>query len=238
MTRLLALFLAGFIGLSLRFIYIGEFELNQLLFLGSLPLFSVVVALIMKRQYTKDEEYTPPSYSTAISTRLSDRVWDKPKPVFKDQKKIATYQRVYEKWWQRYVADLMNRPGIWYLKLLISFEDGTTITIREMKKKDGNRSWGIYQDEKEIGSMQVDQSLKTAKDQMRKLYVQFDERHYELHSFLVGSQISLFDTDQEIAKGDRIERSIRELTFTKQLDIEEEQQLIPTYLFFNYIFGK
>ncbi len=238
MTRLLVLFLAGFIGLLLRFVYVGEFELNQLLLLILFPIGAIVIALITRKQYINDQEYRPPAEMLTRSTRLADRVSDQPKPIFSNQHKIATYQRVYEKWWQRYVADGMGRPGNWYLKLHISFEDGPTLTIQELQKKQANRTWGIYQNEKQIGSIAVDQSLKTVKDQQRKLFVQYENRHYEWQSALIGSRASLFDAHQEIAIGDRKERSIRALRFTAQLDSEEEQLLTTTYLFFNYIFGK
>ncbi|MFZ3578766.1 hypothetical protein [Virgibacillus sp. DJP39] len=114
MSKLLALFIAGFIGLALCYIVLGKFELNQLFLLLLFPIASVLILFVMKWQYNKDLHFKPELKDRFMVTRLGDRVSTTAKQMFNNEEHIGSYNRFYNKWWKRIIADVMDSPGLWY----------------------------------------------------------------------------------------------------------------------------
>ncbi|WP_117161779.1 hypothetical protein [Paraliobacillus sp. X-1268] len=239
MSRLLVLFLAGFIGLSLRYMVYGEFEQKQLLILLLFPVGAIVILCIMKWQYNKDRDFEPEKQDKYMMTRMGDRVSKTNKQMYNSQEYIGSYRRFYNGWWKRVVADIMDNPGQWYLNLSFSLKNGDTITFRGKKenKIKGNNEWIIYQNDIHIGTARTDFSWKNATKLRESLFLEYDNNTYYFKSFGIGSKTEITLNDSIIATGERIRGSVYEL----MIDIPDNNKaeiLFMSYILFNYQFGQ
>ena len=239
MSRLLVLFLAGFIGLSLRYIVYGEFETGQLLTLLLFPVGAFAVLFILKWQYNKDRDFKPEEQDRYMVTRMGDRVSRTTKQMYADRSHIGSYRRFYHAWWKRLVADVMDKPGQWYLNLSFSLANGDQVVFqgRKENKVTGNNEWTIYQNDKEIGAIRTDYSWKNASALKESLYLDYNENTYHFQSFGIGSKTEVSINDTTIATGERTKGSVYEFIGNSTYD-EELKMLFMSYILFNYQFGQ
>ncbi|WP_277680007.1 tubby C-terminal domain-like protein [Gracilibacillus dipsosauri] len=239
MSNLLILFIFGFIGLSLRFIIIGEFELDQLFLLLLFPIASILVYFIMKWQYNKDCNYEPRMGERDLVTRLGDRVSTTKKKMYHGKKLIGTYQRFYNRWWKRVVADIMNNPGLWYLNLTFSLSNGEEIVFKKKNetKIRGNNEWIIYLNNEGIGTVKTDYSLKNIGKLKESLYLEYKGNTYHYQSSSIRSVTEISVRGSKIATGERVSGSVYELTVNDSHE-KEAQMLFMVYILFNYEFGQ
>lgn len=239
LSNLLILFIFGFIGLSLRFIIIGEFELDQLFLLLLFPIASILVYFIMKWQYNKDCNYEPRMGERDLVTRLGDRVSTTKKKMYHGKKLIGTYQRFYNRWWKRVVADIMNNPGLWYLNLTFSLSNGEEIVFKKKNetKIRGNNEWIIYLNNEGIGTVKTDYSLKNIGKLKESLYLEYKGNTYHYQSSSIRSVTEISVTGSKIATGERVSGSVYELTVNDSHE-KEAQMLFMVYILFNYEFGQ
>ncbi|WP_164669260.1 tubby C-terminal domain-like protein [Virgibacillus doumboii] len=239
MARLLVLFIFGFIGLSLRFILKGEFELNQLLLLILFPVASVIIFFIMKYQHNKDLAYKPVSDHNSLVTRLGDRVSTTKKLIYNGENQIGTYHRSYNSWWKRIVADIMDTPGQWYLNLTFEMLNGDQIKLQGINENKirGNNSWIILWNDQEVGTIQTDYSFKNAKKLRESLYLEYDGKTYHYQSLSVKSKTEITLDHTPIATGERSSGFVYKLEVS-DFHKDEEEILFMVYILFNYEFGQ
>ncbi|PAV31498.1 hypothetical protein CIL05_02250 [Virgibacillus profundi] len=239
MSRLIVLFIAGFIGLSLRYIIIGEFELNQLLLLLLFPIASVLLLFIMKWQYNKDRDFYPNQAEKNMVTRLGDRVSTTTKQMYKDTTQLGSYHRFYHRWWKRIVADVMDNSGQWYLNLSFSLLNNDQVIFKQKNenKIHGNKEWIIYHNDKEVGTIHSDYSIKNAAKLKESLYLEYGQNTYHFKSFGIGAKTEIYNNDNTVATGNRISDSVYQLIMNPN-NKHNPEMLFMVYTLFNYEFGQ
>ncbi|MBM7660237.1 hypothetical protein JOC85_001004 [Bacillus mesophilus] len=239
MSRLLVLFIAGFIGMSLRYILNGEFEANQLFTLLLFPVGSIFLLFVMKYQYNKDRDFKPEPQDQYMVTMMGDRVSRTKKHMYLNTDHIGSYQRCYSRWWKRVVADVMDNPGQWYLNLNFSLSNGDTVTFKGRNENNlkGNSEWIIYRNDRQIGTVSTDYSLKNATKLQEGLFLEYGDQTYYYKSFGIGSRTEISLDDSVIATGERVRGSVYQLVPDNPDHIELEM-IFMGYILFNYQFGQ
>lgn len=241
LSRLLLLFVAGFIALTLRYITFGEFEMNQLFLLLVFPVASVLILLIMKWQYNKDRDFKPKLNEKYMVTRLGDRVSTTTKQLYTKKELIGSYHRFYNSRWKRVVADIMDHPGQWYLNLSFSLLNGEQVVFKGKNENNirGNNEWVIHRNNKEIGTVRTDHSLKNAAKLNESLYLEFAGHTYHYKSFGIGSKTEVYIDDFSVAEGKRTKTGDSVYEFVVNFGHKEEAELLfMVYILFNYQFGQ
>ncbi|WP_283152708.1 tubby C-terminal domain-like protein [Guptibacillus hwajinpoensis] len=241
MGKLLLLFVVGFIGLSLRYLLLGKFEMDQLLLLMGFPVAAILILFVMKWQHKKDLAFQPEADDGRMVTRLGDRVSAAPKRVFDGQELVGEYKRIYYSKWKRVVADIMDSPGRWFLNLAFSSEDGHHIILKGKNENRlrGTNEWLIFSNNDEVGSIQMDYSVKNVAKLKESLYLNYYDHTYQYQSFGIGSKIVIRRDDHKIGEGKRTElgNSIYKLEM-KDTYGEEAHVLFMGYILFNYHFSQ
>ena len=240
MSRLILLFIAGFIGLSLRFIILGRFEWNQLLLLLCLPIASVLILFIMKWQYNKDRDFKPGAKETNLVTRLGDRVSTTSKQMYSNKAYIGSYRRIYNSWWKRIIADIMDHSGQWYLNLSFSLSNGNQIDFKGKQENRirGNNQWIIYHNDNEVGTIQTNYSMKNAAKLKESLCLEYDQNTYHFKSFGIGSRTEIHCSDSTVATGERVGNSVYQLVMKDPDHKHDAEMLFMVYILFNYVFNQ
>ncbi|WP_156320955.1 hypothetical protein [Bacillus sp. JCM 19041] len=239
MSKLLLLFSAGFIGFTLRFIFIGEFELNQLLLLLSFPLAAILIYFIMKWQFNKDRNYHPDGQTHGFTSRFGDRVSSSIKQIYYGQTYLGSYRREYTNRWKRIVADMMKNPGIWYLNLSFSLTNGDQITfqLKDEKNKRSDYEWIIHKNGEQVGFVQTNQAIKSKSNMKPFMRLTYRGSIYDYDAPIVGARTEIHYQDEIIAVGDRIKVSILGLKVSKNVE-HDALVLFMGYLLFVCYFGK
>jgi len=236
LSKLIVLFIAGFIGLSLRYIILGDFEIDQLLSLLLFPAGSMLVFFILKWQYNKDRDFQPNQSKNKMVTRLGDRVSTTPKQMYRDKVHIGSYHRFYDKWWKRIIADIFDHPGHWYLNLTFTLHNGDRVVFKgeNEHKVLGNMKWVIYKNDKEAGSINTDYSVKKSVKLLKSLYLQYGNNTYHFKSYSLRSKTEIYYDNHVIATGERAEGAVYELTIDPALKHDWEM-LFMVYILFKDI---
>ncbi|WP_186580468.1 tubby C-terminal domain-like protein [Aquibacillus kalidii] len=239
MTKLLVLFLAGFVGLSLRYIVYGEFNVNQLYLLLMFPIGALLAIFIMRSQYNKDRDFKPEEKDTYLVTRLGDRVSEAPKQLYNHNVHIGSFHRFYTSRWKRLVADTMGKPGQWYLNLSFSLSNGDEFLFRGKKenKLRGNNEWTLYMNEVEVGTVRTDYSLKNASKLKESLYLDYHGDSFHFKSLGIGSKTEISLDDVTVATGKRTRNSVYQLV-VNETHATIAPILFMVYILFNYEFGQ
>ncbi|ENH96991.1 hypothetical protein J416_07927 [Gracilibacillus halophilus YIM-C55.5] len=237
MTTLLVLFILGFIGLCLRYLLKGEFEIDQLFILFLFPMASIGIVYVQKWQYNKDRDYAPDQYYTDYVTRLGDRISRTKKQVYYNGERIGFYYRFYQARWQRFIADMMGKSGQWYLNLTFSFVNDEQIEIKGVKQNNifKHNQWDIYTSDVKAGEIHTDYSVKNATKLKESMLVEYNGRQYYYTSFGIGSKTEVYEGDTCIAKGKRLGDSVYHFHPTYET-IENEKLLFVAFIVFNYEF--
>jgi hypothetical protein len=239
LSKLIVLFIAGFIGLSLRYIISGEFEIDQLLSLLLFPAGSMLVFFILKWQYNKDRDFQPNQSKNKMVTRLGDRVSTTTKQMYRDKVHIGSYHRYYNKWWKRIIADVFDDQGRWYLNLIFTLHSGDRVVIKgeNDNKIIGNIAWVIYKNDKKVGTISTDYSVKNAIKFLESLHLQYGNNTYHFKSYSLRSKTEIYYDNYVIATGERAEGAVYELTIDPALTHDWEM-LFMVYILFNYNFSQ
>ncbi|MFC3040844.1 hypothetical protein ACFOGI_11350 [Virgibacillus xinjiangensis] len=239
MGRLIVLFIFGFIGLSLRYIFLGEFEGSQLLLLLMLPAGSVILLFIMKWQYNKDRDFLPVQGENHLSTRLGDRVSTTTKQLYKGETSIGTYHRVYNSWWKRVIADVLDNPGQWYLNLSFSLANNDQVMFQQKgeNKIRGNKYWVVYHNEQRAGTIQTDYSLKNSAKLKESLFLEVGKNTYQFKSSGMNAKTEINRDDRTVATGDRTMNSVYQLIMHSD-DEPTPELLFMAFILFNYEFSQ
>lgn len=238
MGRLLLLFIFGFIGLSLRHIVLGKFELDQLLLLFLFPIASILIFFIMKWSYNKDRDYESSMNEKYLVTRLGERASTIKKQMYSGKNRIGTYHRLYDTWWKRVVAEIMT-PGLWYLNLMFSLSNGDEILFKGKNetKIRGNNEWIIYRNNEEIGTIRTDYSFKNKRKLKESLMLEYEGStyHYQSSSISANTEISIGDT--QVATGERLNGSVYGLIVNDTHENAKEM-IFMVYILFIYQFDQ
>ncbi len=241
MNKLLLLFIVGFIGLALRYLVLGEFELDQLLLLLSFPVGAILIVFIMKRQQNKDRSFQPGGNEIHMVTRLGDRVSEGPKQLYDRQELLGSYKRFYNSRWKRVVADIMDSPGRWFLNLAFSSKSGNEIVLQaeNVKPLRDTTKWLILFNDNEVGKIQMDYSVKNAATLNESLYLEYRNQTYHYTSFGIGATTKISTNNDTIAEGKRAElgNSIYALDIDDTYK-EEAEILFMGFVLFNYHFSQ
>lgn len=159
--------------------------------------------------------------------------------MYHGKKLIGTYQRFYNRWWKRVVADIMNNPGLWYLNLTFSLSNGEEIVFKKKNetKIRGNNEWIIYLNNEGIGTVKTDYSLKNIGKLKESLYLEYKGNTYHYQSSSIRSVTEISVRGSKIATGERVSGSVYELTVNDSHE-KEAQMLFMVYILFNYEFGQ
>ncbi|WP_166000691.1 hypothetical protein [Bacillus sp. Cs-700] len=240
MNKLLLLFIVGFIGLALRYLVLGEFEVDQLLLLLSFPVGAILIVFIMKRQQNKDRSFQPGVDEIHMVTRLGDRVSEVPKQLYDRQELLGSYKRFYNSRWKRVVADIMDSPGRWFLNLTFSSEDGKIVLLAKNDKPlRDTTEWLILLNDNEVGKIQMDYSVKNVATLNESLYLEYRNQTYHYTSFGIGATTKISTNNDTIAEGKRAElgNSIYALDIDDTYK-EEAEILFMGFVLFNYHFSQ
>ena len=240
MNKLLLLFIVGFIGLALRYLVLGEFEVDQLLLLLSFPVGAILIVFIMKRQQNKDRSFQPGVDEIHMVTRLGDRVSEVPKQLYDRQELLGSYKRFYNSRWKRVVADIMDSPGRWFLNLTFSSEDGKIVLLAKNDKPlRDTTEWLILLNDNEVGKIQMDYSVKNVATLNESLYLEYRNQTYHYTSFGIGATTNISTNNDTIAEGKRAElgNSIYALDIDDTYK-EEAEILFMGFVLFNYHFSQ
>ncbi|WP_099157856.1 hypothetical protein [Virgibacillus ndiopensis] len=235
MGRLLTLFIAGSIGLGLRFWFKGEFDLDQLLLLLFFPAASVVVFFIMKKKIKNDTTYKPSTNEKYMTTHMGDRVSSGVKQLYDGRTSIGTYHRFYNKLWHRILADIMEHPGIWYLNLSfnLSNSDSVLFLLKNENKMTGNKEWEIIWNQVPIGKVHTDLSFKNATKLKESIFLEFNDQSYHYKSFGIGSKTEVTNNNLTIATGNRVKGSVYDFQVNDSHK-EEKEILFMVFILFNF----
>lgn len=241
MSKLLLLFVVGFIGLALRYLFLGEFEVDQFLLLMSFPVGAFLILIIMIWQHNKDRAFQPEVDNGRMVTRIGDRVSEASKRVFDGQELQGEYKRFYHSKWKRIVAGIMDTPGKWYLNLVYSSENGLNIILKGENETSlrGTNEWLIISDNDVVGSIKINDSVKNVATLNESLYLDYQNKTYHYQSSGVGSKTKISRNNLKIAEGNRAEigRAIYELEIDDTYQ-EEAAVLFMGFVLFNYHFSQ
>jgi hypothetical protein len=235
---LLALFVVGAIGMTLRFILLGKLEWNQLFILLLFPIGAASILLIKRWQIKRDSNYQPNETHDIWYTHMGERYSTGKKLLFKGSQKIGEFRRFYPHWWQRIVNEVIEGDGKWYMNLSFTLHNGSLIQFVEQKQKKihFNQTWHIIQNEEVIVTVRTDYSLKNAAKLQEGLILEIHNQTFYFQSFGIGSHTKVLMDDEVIA----IEERSHLLRFQYQFEVKEgfeeiELLLVMTYVLFNYV---
>ncbi|UFT98315.1 hypothetical protein KO561_14040 [Radiobacillus kanasensis] len=235
MGRLLTLFVVGTIGLLLRFLIKGEFELDQLLLLFLFPVASVVILLIKNNQIKKDAQFQPNGDAYDIQTRMAERFSTSKKVATKGDTILGNYHRFHKKGWHKLLTNIMDSPGKFYINFEFNFPSRFKFVEVKEHAIIGNSKWEVYEDDRLTGTIETDYSVKNATNLKEKLILQYGEDTYIFHSFGVGSETKVEHDQLEVARGTRKKGAVYGLTVTEAYK-DHESLLFAVFILFNYVF--
>ena len=239
MARLLFLFILISVGNFFRFIFLGVFDLKQILLLSMFPIGAALIFFIQKWLAKRDTTYIPLNevkgeWNTTIYNRLAGR-----KMVYKGQKKVGEYKRFYFKWWQKIVNDVLEGNGTWYLNLSFISPDEEKIDIVETKNElfKAYQEWEVRRDGFIRGKIKTDYSIKNSVKLKEALILELGEESYYYQSYKIGSEIHVLQDGKVIASGKRSGFFSSTYHFHLQEEKEEHEVfLVLTYVLFHYVY--
>ncbi|PKR76741.1 hypothetical protein CEY16_13050 [Halalkalibacillus sediminis] len=239
MGHLMLLLFAVLVGLTLRLIVNGQFEMDQFLLILLCSLGAVGILLFEKNQIKRDRNFVPNHSGNQMVTRMSNRLVSSSKQIYDYNKFIGTYRRFYNSSWKRFVAGIMRRPGHWYLNLSFLFSDGEEyifVGINE-NKLHGNQKWKVYRGDEEVGLVRTDLSIKNASKLKESLFLEYDHKTYWYRSFGIGSKTEVSVDENTVASGERARGFVYQFTPSHGTE-HDAKMLCMVYILFNYQFGQ
>ena len=219
MGYLLSLFVAGMIGLSLRFIILDKFELYQLAILLVFPVVAVLLYFFLRNQTRRDQAFQPFNSEGKWMFRLGNAITPNWKPIYAHQQCKGNFRRIYRSPWKMFIADIMRSTGRWYLNLEAKMENGDHFAFvnQEENKLLGNDQWILQKNREAIGRVQTDLSMKNASKLKGILEANIEGRHYQFHTYGMSDGVELYADDRLIGRGYRG----KGYQFTYQPTVEE-----------------
>ncbi|WP_017186751.1 hypothetical protein [Alkalibacillus haloalkaliphilus] len=205
MGYLILLTIAGLIGLSLRMIVVGEFEINQFLLLLLFPLAAIGILYFQRHQVKKDQSFEPINSKGAWVIRLGDTVFNRWKPLYAEQLLKGQFRRYYQSSWKMLVAETMRSTGRWYLNLMFEMKDGRSITFENPQENRliGNDRWAIFENDEIVGEVRTDLSFKNATQLKGRLKATIGQTEYVFQTYVTNSQVEVFVGNTMIGRGQR-----------------------------------
>ncbi|MBU9720379.1 MULTISPECIES: hypothetical protein [Bacillaceae] len=239
MTKLIAFFFVALLGITLRWLIIGEYNPTQLqlafILLAAAP-FILLISLVQKK---KDEVYKPLHPNNEWSTSLKDKWLTGSKKLYYGYNLVATFNRVYEKTYHKVIADLMNTPGLWFLKLQFNFENGNSYFVKSEDKKKQNTLFVIFDENIPIAEMITDMRVKNIKKLIENINLKIDKRVYEFRARSIRSDIEIYKDGGRVGLINRNSNGIRTLTFKEEAVSKEDKPiLLIGWITFTYRFDK
>lgn len=240
MIKMFVLFVAASIGMTLRWVILGEYEPSQLLFPFLFLLVSPLFLWISIRQKNKDAAFSPIDSSTKWTTSLKDKWLTGEKKIFQEGELIATYTRVYSKKYHKIVADLMRTPGLWFLQLAFRFKDGRTFTVTNEENWKGNARYTIWESNSKVGEIRSNIKSKHIKELLEHTVLEFGGHIYEFRARTIRSHIEVLKDGDSI--GDVERKPIggaRWLNLNlSEVNDKNEPFLLMSWIVFSYRFDK
>lgn len=199
MIHLIVLFFVALIGITLRYFIVGEFELNQLL-LASVFLFVAPIFLwISKRLEKSDTLYVPFHHDQAWTTSLRDKLHTGKKKVYFGDMLQFTYHRVYIRPYQKWIADFMTSPGLWFLKLKFQFNNGRTYIVTS-EEKWRSAHYTVWENEEKIAEVFSEVNLEHVKKLLEQVVLHIDGHEYDFRAKTIKSKIELYKDGELIGE--------------------------------------
>lgn len=239
MGKLLALFIVGMIGITLRFVIWEKFEWDQVWILFLFPIAAVTVWFIRKWMLKRDLTYKPTQANSVWSTSIGERYSTGTKLLYKGSQQKAVYRRFYPNRRQHIFNEIIEGDGRWYMNLSFDFEDSRNVSFVQQRQKNKlrlNDTWNIFQDNERIGQVKTNYSLKSAATLQEGLILDINSEEYRFKSFGIGSHTELSRNGTVIGKGKRSDL-LRSQYHFEVIEGHEglESIFAMTYILFNYI---
>ncbi|RYG72223.1 hypothetical protein EU245_11060 [Lentibacillus lipolyticus] len=97
--------------------------------------------------------------------------------------------------------------------------------------------WVVYHNDKEMGTIRTDYSMKNAAKLKENLYLEYGQNTYQFKSFCIGAKTEIYHNDTTVATGNRIRSSVYQLMMNSKNEHSPEI-LFMVYILFNYEFGQ
>ncbi|NLP52519.1 hypothetical protein [Bacillus sp. RO1] len=239
MGKLLFLFILGTIGMTLRFLIVGEFEWNQVFILFIFPIGAFVVWFIHRWMVSRDVNYIPSNTDETWNTHMGERYSTGVKQLYKRKKKVAVYRRFYQHRWQHWVNEVVEGDGNWYMNLSFELAVGGKVEFVEKRSSlfKNNTNWIMVRDGEPVGKVKTEFSMKNAAKLKEALTVEIEDKVIYYQSFGIGSATDVLIDDHVIAKGIRSEvlRSKYHFELVDDDYTKLEEILVMGFILFNYV---
>ncbi|MFC0013916.1 MULTISPECIES: hypothetical protein [Allobacillus] len=233
---LISLFVAGMIGLSLRFIILDKFELYQLAILLVFPVVAVLLYFFLRNQTRRDQAFQPFNSEGKWMFRLGNAITPNWKPIYAHQQCKGNFRRIYRSPWKMFIADIMRSTGRWYLNLEAKMENGDHFAFvnQEENKLWGNDQWILQKNGEAIGRVQTDLSMKNASKLKGLIEAIIEGKQYKFQTYGVSDTVEVYADDRLIGRGIR-EKGYQ---FTYQPTVEEADHvhLMLTFILVTFYF--
>lgn len=238
MGRLLFIFIIGAIGMTLRFVILGKFEWDQVFTLFFFPIGAILVWFVHRWMIKRDLNYKPKQTDENWNTYMGERYSTGKKFLYKGSQRKGAYHRFYKHWWQHVFNEVIEGDGKWYMNLSFELQDGDRIKFIEQRKKKfrSNETWHTVKNDKIIGKVKTDYSMKNTVKLREGLTLEMNDKVYYFKSFGIGSKTEVLLNNKMIAKGERSD-SLRSKYHFEIIEGDEEVELLlmMTYILFNYV---
>lgn len=225
----------------LRFLFLGKFELNQLLSLLLFPAGILILLLIHTWQMKRDSNYIPNHPEDTWNTHIGERYSSGKKILYKGNVKQGEYHRFYRHWWQHAFNEVVEGDGKWFMNLSFYLQNGDHFTFADQKKKifRSNGTWHIYQNDQMIGKVKTDYSLKNSAKLQEGLFLELEDSTYYYKSISMDSKTEVLLNNRVIARGKRSALLKSQYHFEAVESFKGiEALLMMTFILFNYIHHK
>ncbi|MBK3496496.1 hypothetical protein JFL43_16850 [Viridibacillus sp. YIM B01967] len=204
MMRFNTLFVLILIAIGLRWLILDKFELEQLLTAFLLPVGTVVLYLIVRRQVKKEMNYVPKNELQSWSSYLGQWSVLTPKKIYNGSTYTGEFKRYYEKRWHRIIAELVEEKELWYLSLDFTFAENTYKMhwMRNSVKK-MHESWKIEKNGQMIGNVKTNVNAKNMMTLKESMTATIGDEKFDWQSYTVGGKVEILHNGQKIGSSGR-----------------------------------
>ncbi|WP_026690922.1 hypothetical protein [Alteribacter aurantiacus] len=239
MTRMIAFFLVAGIGIILRWVFVGEFELYQLLLASAFLIVSPIFLQINRVQRNKDTSYIPEPPTGAWSTSIKERWLTGEKKLYHDHQLVATYKREYQNIIQMATADLMNGSGLWHLELHFQFQNGRSYKVIGKESWRGDARHPILEGNTVVGEIVTVAKTKHAVKRLETNHLFIGDQSFEFRAKTTSSVIGIYKGEQCVGQVSAQHNGVRTLDLKPGHVTEaEESLLLIGWIVFSYRFKK
>ncbi|QDP41056.1 tubby C-terminal domain-like protein [Radiobacillus deserti] len=233
MGKLLVFFIAGSIGILLRFFILGKFDLDQLFLLLLFPIATIFVYGIMRYQIRKDASFQATGDPYDMQTKMAERYSTGLKVVTHGKDIIGEFNRFYKKKWHRVITEVIG--STFHINLTFNLSSHIKIVGINEHALARNSQWEIYENNKLVGQIRTDHSLKNVAKLKETFILELGEETFNFYSLSIGSETKVEKNNLEVANGKRRKGSIYGIT-VNEANKQHEEVLFAVFVLFNYVY--